>query len=170
MAFIGQAEVMIDAKARLAVPAKFRDPALRDPPLAGERPAASQAEAPSAEAEGRTVWVSTPRADGTIWLYPEGAYFRLADQLGQSLSPEDDETELNRILFGYAERVTEDGAHRLTLPRKHLDLTGLSGEVMVIGSFNHLEVHPKAQWEAREAERLAKLPSLAAKLRQQRGQ
>ncbi len=148
MALIGQAEVIIDAKARLAVPAKFR------------------AAAPSAEEGERANWIVMPRADGTLWIYPEPAFEQLAESHVHSLSPEDDEAELNRVLFGYSERVTMDGAHRLTLPRKHLELTGLSGEVTVVGAMNHLEVHSREQWTARESERLARLPQLSAKARQ----
>ena len=146
MSLIGQAEVSIDAKSRLPVPAKFRTESAAD------------AEAP------RQIWVSTPRADGTLWLFPFATFQNLASDMEQLLSPDEDMAELNRILFGYSERITEDSAHRLTLPRKHLELANLPKDVTLVGSLKHLEVHDRDEWLSREAERLARLPDLSAKL------
>lgn len=152
MSLIGQADVSIDAKNRLPIPAKFRD----DSPSAE-----GESEAPPAQ---RTVWVSTPRADRTIWLFPIAAFNTLASMLEQSLSPEDDFVELNRTLAGYSEKIAEDSAHRIIVPKKHLDLVEMPRDVTLVGAFNHLEIHDRAEWQAREADRLAKLPTLSAKL------
>ena len=146
MSLIGQAEVSIDSKSRLPIPAKFRTESAAD------------AEAP------RQVWISTPRADGTLWLFPSATFHALATSVEQPLSPDADLAELNRVLFGYSERITEDSAHRLTLPRKHLELVGLPKDVTLVGTLNHLEVHDREDWLSREADRLARLPDLSARL------
>ncbi len=146
MSLIGQAEVSIDSKSRLPIPAKFRTESAAD------------AEAP------RQVWISTPRADGTLWLFPSATFHALAGSVEQPLSPNEDLAELNRVLFGYSERITEDSAHRLTLPRKHLELVGLPKDVTLVGTLNHLEVHDREDWLSREADRLARLPDLSARL------
>lgn len=152
MSLIGQADVSIDAKNRLPIPAKFRD----DSPMGEDEVDAT----PSP----RTIWVSTPRADRTIWLFPIAAFNTLASMLDQSLSPEDDFVELNRTLAGYSEKIAEDSAHRIIVPKKHLDLVGMPKDVTLVGAFNHLEIHDRAEWLAREADRLAQLPVLSAKL------
>jgi len=153
VSLIGQAEVTIDSKSRVPIPVKFR----------GVQPGATSTDAP------RLVWVSTPRADGTLWLFPEATFLALAGGVEQALSPDGDLAELNRILFGYSERITEDSAHRLTLPRKHLELVGMPKDgtpkdITLVGTFNHLEIHDRADWLSREAERLARLPDLSARL------
>ena len=160
---IGQADVTIDAKTRLPIPAKFRD----ETPNPNGTLQNQGSDAPNPPAEHtppRTVWVSMPRADRTIWLFPQANFSALAKMLDQSLSPEDDIAELNRILFGFAEEITEDSAHRLTLPKKHLELAEMPRDVTLVGALNHLEIHDRADWQAKEAERLAKLPALSAKL------
>ena len=146
MSLIGQAEVTIDSKSRLPIPAKFRG------------------DAPATEDAPRQVWISTPRADGTLWLFPSETFQALAACVDQPLSPDSDLAEHNRVLFGFSERITEDSAHRLTLPRKHLELVGLPKDVTLVGTLNHLEVHDRAEWLSREAERLARLPDLSARL------
>lgn len=151
MSFIGQAEVTIDKKSRLAVPAKFRS-VLESGNLG-------------------PGWVSMPRGDKLLWLIPEAGFAKLSEGWGGSLIPDQDTEEIQRTLFSFSERVEMDAAGRVTLPRPHLDLTGLDGEVAVIGAKSHLEIHDRAAWQAREKERLAELRTLIAKMsaRQRQG-
>ncbi|MEN0021307.1 MAG: hypothetical protein AAF747_10530 [Planctomycetota bacterium] len=159
MNLIGQADVVIDAKARLAVPSKFR--AELPPP----QPVPTTSDEPP-----RLTLVAMPRPDGTVWLYPESAFNELSVKRAPSLDIEDEEAELNRILFGMSERVTFDSQHRVTLPRKILGITDLkpSDEVTVVGVQNHMEIHPRERWAERERERLGQLSTLAARLAQRR--
>ncbi|MCL4741410.1 MAG: hypothetical protein KJZ54_04330 [Phycisphaerales bacterium] len=145
MGFIGLAEVTIDGKGRLAVPAKFRS-------------------ALGADAESRT-WVSMPRDDGTIRLFPLAEFDRLSESMGGSLLSDRDETEIHRILFGFSEKIDTDAAGRLILPRRHVELTGLPNEVVVIGAGRHLEIHSRAEWSKHEAARLSKLQEYTARVR-----
>lgn len=150
MSFIGQAEVTIDKKSRLAVPAKFR----------------------AALESGRLgpAWVSMPRGRGVLWLIPEVSFGELSAHWGGSLTPDANTEMLEKVLFSLSERVDMDSAGRVTLPRKHLDLTGLDGEVAVIGVKSRLEVHDRAAWLEKEKEQLAQLPELIAKMSAGRAQ
>ncbi|HZW09661.1 MAG TPA: hypothetical protein VFF69_07140 [Phycisphaerales bacterium] len=144
MSFIGQAEVTIDKKARLAVPAKFRT---------------------ELESSGLGPgWVSMPREEGMLWLIPEKGFARLSEGWGDSLIPDEDTAALQRALFSFSEKVDMDAAGRVTLPRRHMELTGLDGEVAVIGAMSHLEVHDRATWMEKERQRLSQLPALIAKI------
>lgn len=148
MLFLGQAEVTIDAKQRLAIPAKYR----------AQHPAA-----PEAKAE----WVSVPWPDGgVIRLYPQPAFERLAAMLNDSLFPEEDAAKLDSIVFGSAELIEADSAGRLRMPKRHLDLVGLTegSEVMVLGVRNRLEVRDRAAWLAGEQQRLHEMPGLVKRL------
>lgn len=140
----------IDKKSRLAVPAKFRATL----ETLGLGPA----------------WVSMPREGGMIWLIPEIGFGKLAAAWGGTLIPDEDTASIQRTLFGLSERVEMDASGRVTLPRNHLDLTGLDGDVIVIGAMSHLEIHARAAWQEREKERLAQLPALIAKLTARRQQ
>ncbi len=150
MSFIGQAEVTIDKKSRLAVPAKFRT-ALESGNLG-------------------PGWISMPRGDGMLWLIPEAGFAKLSAGWGDSLIPDEDTAALQRMLFGSSEKVDMDATGRVTLPRRHLELTGLDGEVAVVGAMSHLEIHDRAGWLAKEKERLAQLPTLIAKMSARRTQ
>ncbi len=144
MSFIGQAEVNIDKKARLAIPAKFRT-ALDKSNLG-------------------PGWVSMPRENGAIWLIPEQEFSNLAKDWGTSLIPDEEIAELQTILFSFAEPVSMDQSGRITIPRKHLDMTGVDGPVVIAGAQNHLEIHARDDWQAKEAQRLARLPELIKKI------
>lgn len=150
MSFIGQAEVTIDKKSRLAVPAKFR----------------------SALEAGKLgpAWVSMPRGRGVLWLIPEVSFDDLSTHWGGSLTPDADTEALEKVLFSFSEKVDMDAAGRVTVPRKHLELTGLDGEVAVIGVKSRLEIHDRAAWLEREREELARLPELIAKMAAKRPQ
>ncbi len=150
MSFIGQAEVTIDKKSRLAVPAKFRS----ELETSGLGPG----------------WVSMPREQGMLWLIPEKGFANLSEGWGDSLIPDEDTAALQRALFSFSEKVEMDATGRVTLPRNHLDLTGLDGEVAVVGAMSHLEIHDRAAWLATEKQRLAQLPALIAKISSRRAQ
>jgi len=105
-----------------------------------------------------------PREEGMLWLIPERGFASLSDGWGDTLIPDEDTAALQRALFSFSEKVEMDASGRVTLPRNHLELTGLDGEVAVIGAKSHLEVHDRGAWMARERQRLAQLPSLIAKI------
>lgn len=146
MLFTGHADITIDAKQRLAIPAKFRS-------VAGEG----------------TAWICVPWPGGLLRLYTENHFTELAQQGEHSLTPDQDLAELQTTLFGLAERVEPDTANRITLPKSLLDLVGLRGDVAVVGAGDRLEVLDRAAWNAGKAERFLKLPSLVARTESRKG-
>ena len=143
MSFIGQADVNIDKKSRLAVPAKFRS-----------------------ELEKKDLgpgWVCMPRGN-QLWLFPRKTWDDLSSPWGGSLIPDEDTVKLLNSVFGSAEGVEMDATGRITLFKKHLEQTGLGGEVTVTGANTHLVIHDRAAWQADEKDRNAQLPALIAKL------
>ena len=149
MSFIGQADVNIDKKSRLAIPAKFR-----------------------AVLEKKNLgpgWVCMPRGE-QLWLFPEASFDELSAKWTPSLIPDEDTQMLLTSVFGSAERVDMDATGRVTLFKKHLAMTGLSGEVTVAGANSHLVIHNRATWEAGEMERYTQLPIQIAKLNARQAQ
>jgi MraZ protein len=149
--FTGQAELVIDSKQRLAIPAKYR-----------------------AQLEQQNLskaWICVPWPGGVLRLYPESTFEALALGTGdQTVIPGRDEAELDASFFGLAERLEMDSAGRVALPRHHLDQTRLSGDVIVTGARDRLEVRDRALWNASLAERFNALPELVARIQSKRGQ
>ncbi len=144
MLFTGHAEVVIDPKSRLAIPAKYR--ALWDPSRDG------------------AFWYLVPWTNNVLRLYTQARFDQLAERGEQSLLPDADEAALETDFYSLVERVEPDSAGRITIPKWHLEKTGLSSEVVVVGARNRLEVHDRKRWNATLDERFANLPSLVARL------
>jgi MraZ protein len=143
--FTGHSLNSIDAKARLSIPAKYR----------------SQW---SDERDGK-AWYCVPWPGGILRLYTETAFTAMAESIEQSLMPAEDQADLDADLFSLAERLEMDAQGRVALPAPHLELTGLSGEVVVIGARNRLEVRDRAQWLQSQTDRFQRLPTLVARTR-----
>lgn len=149
MLFTGHSEHTIDAKQRLAIPAKYRNQ------LKPERDGAA--------------WYCVPWPGGVLRLYTERKFEELADQAPQNLIPGEDEADLESRFFGFAERLEMDGQGRIAIPKLHLDLAGLTNpEVVIVGARNRLEVRDRAAWLAGQQESFAKLPSLVARIEAKR--
>lgn len=155
MLFTGQAELTIDAKLRLQIPAKYRNT--------------------WDEARDGKAWYSVPWPGGIVRLFTERCFEELASQGAGSrrltLTPDQDAADLEADLFSLAERIEPDSAGRIAIPRQHLELAGfgLEGcEVSVIGAGNRLEIRDRASWKQTLAQRFARLPGLVAKIESSR--
>lgn len=164
MLFTGQAEITIDAKLRLAIPAKFRGS------KPGPKPKGTEAGGGSGGEEGTTgeslsAWYCVPWPVGSLLrLYPEEAFHRLAQSPDDSLIPNQDLADFEASFFGSAERLDMDGTSRVRLPKWHLDLVGMPSEVVVVGARNRLEIRDRAAWMASQTERFSQLQSLVERI------
>lgn len=149
MLFTGHSEHTIDAKLRLAIPAKYRNQL-------------------SPERDGQ-AWYCVPWPGGVLRLYTERKFEELAAQAPQSLMPGEEEADLEARFFGFAERLEMDGQGRIALPKQHLDLAALtSSEIVIVGARNRLEVRDRAAWQAGQQESFARLPSLVSRIEAKR--
>lgn len=146
--FSGHAEVTIDPKQRLQVPAKYRA---------------------IWEAGSEKAWHVVPWVGGVLRLYPETTFSTLAQGSGRALIPGADEAQLEADFFGMVERIEPDSAGRITLPRWQLDLTQVGTEVVVIGAGNRLEIRSRSSWSPSQPDRLANLAALAEKMARRDG-
>lgn len=144
MLFTGQSEHAIDAKQRLAVPAKYRNQwdAARD----------------------GAAWVCIPWPTGHLRLYTESEFQRLARQGEMTLTPDEDVAELQTTLFGLAERLEMDSAGRIVIPPQHLKLARISGDVTIVGAGNRLEIRGRGEWTESTAARFEALPRLVERI------
>lgn len=141
--FTGHAEVTIDPKQRLQVPAKYRS---------------------IWEAASEKAWRIVPWVGGVLRLYPETTFSTLAAGSGRKLIPSADEAQLEADFFGFVERVEPDSAGRITLPRWQLDMTQVGTDVVVIGAGNRLEIRERSKWSPTQQDRLANLAALAERM------
>ena len=136
--FTGQAEINIDAKSRVAVPAKYR--ALLE------------------KAELPPTWISVPWPEGAIRLFPQATFESLASQQAESLIPSETQAEIEATVYPLAETLEADSAGRIRLPQEHLGIASMtSSELIVIGAKNRLEIRDRAAWKASFADRLRRL-------------
>lgn len=153
MLFTGHSEHTIDSKLRLAIPAKYRSQLDRD--------------------RDGSAWYCVPWPGGVLRLYTERTFEDLAQRGEGSLTPNEDEADLEAQLFGFAERLEMDAQGRISLPRTHLELTELfrgdaGTEVVIVGARNRLEVRERSGWLAGQKERFERLPSLVSRIEAKR--
>jgi MraZ protein len=121
--FTGEYRHTIDAKGRIAVPARFRGD------LAG------------------VAFVSR-WMDGCLAIFPKDAWGQLADRVAGLQVSDANARNFARFLFGGAFEVQLDQQGRVVLPASLRDEAGLNGEAVVVGMRDHLEIWQPARWAA----------------------
>lgn len=149
MFFLGRYEHSLDPKQRLAIPAEFRDliqskDAPKDGPEGVHKPASETS---------NEVMIAAPGSNGSLWLWPEQTFHRMAVSLNGSLLGHKDVQRLGRSFFSKAARLPIDGAGRVRIPDRLLQEYGLSGSVMILGVGDHLELCRPEVLAAEEATR-----------------
>lgn len=122
---LGQHRYQLDAKGRVALPSKFREPF----------------------ADG--VYLTLGQ-DGCLFAFPQEEWARQsADVRGRPLSG-GEARAYQRMFFGNAERAELDGQGRLTIPQKLRSHIGLGREAVVLGVSDRLEIWPSDAWDRYE--------------------
>jgi MraZ protein len=130
----------IDQKLRVAIPKRLRE-ALHCP--------------------FRGVLYVAPGTDGSLVVYTEEAFERLAERLAQAPPTRQQVRDFTRLFYGQAQQVELDGQGRIRLPRHLVELAQLRKEVVLLGVQDHLEVWGAERWEAYLAERQARYDEIA---------
>jgi MraZ protein len=116
----------LDEKQRLALPKPIRDSL--------------------AEPAGIVFYVA-PGTDGSLVLYPEDAFARLAEQLSVASPAGSNVRAFSRLFYARAQRVEMDRHGRLRIPGELAELASLTREVVLLGVRDHLELWDRAEWE-----------------------
>ncbi len=143
LVFTGTYEHAIDAKHRLAVPAEVRAM------LADE-----------ARPDGAIHLFVTLGEDQALCLYTEAGFARRADELDRSELAAEQLLAYERLMFSLARRVEMDKQGRVRLPDNLLKMTGLEGDVVLIGVKDHLEIRDRRKWQAYVNQTLAARPDM----------
>jgi MraZ protein len=132
----------IDEKQRLAIPKRLRE-------------ALGQGEAEAC------VLYAAPGTDGSLALYTEESFSRLAEQLAASPPTGQDVRAFSRLFYAQAQRLEVDRQGRVRIPPELVQLAGLEKEVVLVGVRDHLELWNRQRWEAYLAEQQAQYDQLA---------
>jgi MraZ protein len=137
LVFTGEYRHTVDAKARLAVPSKFRAQ------LAG----------------GAMVsrWL-----DLCLAIWPRDGWERLASRVAALPTVENPGARaFSRFVFASAVEIEFDAQGRFVLPAYLREAAGLEGEAVVVGSLDHAEIWAPARWE--EYRKALEVPDALAK-------
>jgi MraZ protein len=120
--FLGEFQYKIDAKGRLAVPARFRP----------------QIEGGVALSRG---------VEQCLYVYQLDAW----EQKGSELAASNPNPKIRRMLmhrfFSTSDACEMDAQGRIIIPAKFRQYAGLNGEAVVVGVHDHFEIWSPTEWE-----------------------
>jgi MraZ protein len=130
--FRGVSQLALDAKGRLAIPAKHRDA------LAG-RPGDGGTAAPGAV-------VVTADPSRCLLVYPRAAWEPIQSRLMALSSFNPEIRSLQRLIVGFADDVDFDGNGRILVPPALRQYASLDHHVVLVGQGNKFELWDAARW------------------------
>ena len=124
--FEGATALSLDAKGRLAIPARHRELLL-------------------AAAEGSLVLTAHPHR--CLLLYPSPAWQPIRDQILKASSLDTRAASIKRVLVGNARSETLDSAGRLLVVNELREYANLEKTVYLVGMGSHFEIWSEAGWK-----------------------
>ncbi len=118
--FVGQYSHNLDAKGRLAIPAKFRSELKKA--------------------------VVTKGLDNCLFLYPKKEFEKLAEKVSTLGFSRANTRAFNRNLLAGAMDVEVDKQGRIIVPEYLRNFAGLSKDVIITGLYNRLEIWDAEKW------------------------
>ena len=138
--FQGANQINLDAKGRMAVPTRAREPLTQG---------------------GTVKLVLTAHPDSCLLLYPAPAWEPIRAQVMSFPSLDRQASLWKRLLVGFAQEVEPDAAGRLLIPPELRDFAKIDRQVMFVGQGSHFEIWDLESWNAHlESLRSGGSPSL----------
>ena len=120
---VGEYELKVDYKGRIAIPAKLRE-AFRD------------------------GLVLARGFDRCLTVYTKAEWWKVADRLASSSPTQINSRRLARFTFSGAFDLEMDRQGRVMVPSALRQYAGVNDEVVVIGAYNHLQIWSRDLWNA----------------------
>jgi MraZ protein len=124
--FEGAAALSLDAKGRMAIPARHRDSLL-------------------AAGEGALVLTAHPHR--CLLLYPAPAWQPIRDQVLKASSLDPKSASIKRVLVGNARTEELDSAGRLLVAPELRSYANLEKTVYLVGMGSHFEIWSESGWQ-----------------------
>jgi MraZ protein len=118
----------LDEKQRLAIPKRLRD-------------------GMASGTEMNFLFIA-PGTDGSLALYTEESFTRIAEQLDASPPTGQDVRAFSRLFFSQAQRLEVDRQGRIRIPPELIGLTGIGKEIVLVGVRDHLELWDRQRWQS----------------------
>lgn len=123
--FQGATQLNLDAKGRMAIPTRARDPLTLG---------------------GSVKLVLTAHPDGCLLLYPYPAWEPIRQKVMAFPSLDRQASLWKRLLVGFAEEIEPDAAGRLLISPELRDFAHISRAVMFVGQGSHFEIWDLDGW------------------------
>lgn len=128
--FLGVNTLNLDAKGRMAIPAKYRDALAHSGVV-------------------RVVVTINPNPrEHCLWLYPENEWHEIARKLSRLPTFQPQNQMLQRLLLGHATEAELDAQGRILLPTELRDYAGLGKKVSLVGQGHKFEIWDESAWAA----------------------
>lgn len=134
MVFRGVSELVLDAKGRLAIPARHREGLVSG---------------------GNGRLVITADHGGCLLIYPLASWEPIQARLMGLSSFDDTIRSLQRLIVGHADDVELDAAGRILIPPALRRYAGLDKRVVLVGQGQKLELWDEVRWQAQIAQTIA---------------
>lgn len=142
--FTGVSTLNLDAKGRIAIPAKYREPL-------------------ALSCASRLVATINPfMTDKCLWLYPENEWQIVGRQLAALPAVDARSQAMKRLMLGHASEVELDGQGRILLANELRTYAGLEKRVSLVGQVNKFEIWDEESWQGSRERWLAEVASSAA--------
>jgi MraZ protein len=125
--FYGTSKHSLDDKKRLIVPKRFLD--VIKPQLDAEQP-----------------YVLTAGFEGNLLLLSKAAFDRMVEALGADLLVDRKRSLARRLAIGHAEFIKVDGAGRMVIPEPLQAVAGITGDVVLSGLGDVIEIWARDRW------------------------
>ena len=119
--FFGETAINLDAKGRLAIPMRYREPIQE-------------------QSGGQLVLTYSAFDSGALYLYPEKEWERVRDDITGLSTFNPGHRSLQRKLVGSASAVEPDGNGRIQIPQTLRQVAGLEKRVVLLGMGNRFEI------------------------------
>jgi len=145
--FLGVNTLNLDAKGRMAIPAKHRD----------------------ALSHARVVATVNPQ-EHCLWLYPEDEWREIARKLSRLPTMDRQNRLLQRLLLGHASELDMDAQGRILLSPELREYAGLGKKISLVGQGHKFEIWDEQAWAGSREDWLTEANDLGSELSEQLGE
>lgn len=134
--FSGINQISLDAKGRLAIPARYRDLLM-------------------GQCSGQLVATIDIHQDACLRIYPLPVWEDLASQLEKLPSTNPGVRRIQRLVLGYASNIEMDNSGRILLPPTLRSYAGLEKDLTLVGLGKKLELWSEEKWSTYQHEAIS---------------
>ena len=127
--FRGNNEINMDAKGRMAIPARYRDDL-------------------ASCCDAKLVATIDPK-DRCLFIYPLPEWEKIEAEIAELPTFNNNTRRLQRLLIGYAREIDLDGNGRVLIPPELRQYAELGKKVTLVGQRHRFELWSQDNWDAR---------------------